>query len=177
VARTANPSDREIIVGGFIGNTQFTDRLAGSIEVITKADALADIFLLTVQPKCSYQFGSTQCGVSPRSVTATVATVTDTGRFTIAVSNPDSLNFTHGKIVFTSGSNDGYIDWTRKWTSGSSLVDLVNGAPFDIEVGDQLTIYEGCDLSRSGSFGCKYHNNVNRFPGFDFTPAEVQGNT
>jgi uncharacterized phage protein (TIGR02218 family) len=179
LANAVNPSDREIIVDGFIGKTQFTDRLVGSIEVTTKGDALADIFLLTVQPKCSFQFGGTQCGVdlAPITLTATVATVTDTGKFTITVTNPDSLDFTHGKVAFTSGANDGYEDWARRWTSGTSLVELVNGSPFDIQVGDTLTISEGCDLSRSGPLGCKHHNNVNRFPGQDYTPAELQGSS
>lgn len=177
LANAFDPSDREIIVAGFVGKTQFTDRLVGNIEVVTKGDALADIFLLTVQPKCSFQFGGTQCGVNlaPLTLTATVATVTDNGRFTISVTNPDNLVFTHGKVAFTSGANAGYEDWARSWTPGTSLVDLVNGAPFDIEVGDELTISDGCDLSRSGARGCKFHNNVNRFPGQDYTPAEVQG--
>lgn len=177
LANSLDPSDREIIVSGFIGRTQFTDRLAGAIEVTTKGDALADIFLLTVQPKCSFQFGCSQCGVdlAPLTLSATVATVTDSGRFTITVSNPDSLVFTHGKVTFTSGANAGYIDWARNWTSGTSLVELVNGAPFDIEPGDTITISDGCDLSRSGPRGCKHHNNVNRFPGQDYTPAEQQG--
>lgn len=174
VARSADPSDREILVGGFIGTTDFTDRITGSIEITTKADALADIFLFTIQPMCSFKFGGTQCGVTPRTVGATVATVTDTGKFTISVTNPDSLDFTHGTVAFTSGANDGYEDWARNWTSGTSLVELVNGTPYDIHVGDTLTIAEGCDLTRSGAHGCKYHNNLNRFPGQDYTPAEVQ---
>lgn len=175
VANALDPSDREIIVSGFIGKTQFTDRLTGSIEVTTKGDALADIFLLTIQPKCSYQFGSAQCGVNLASytLTATVATVTDNGKFTITVSNPSGFNFTHGKVAFTSGDNAGYVDWARNWTYGTSLVDLVNGAPFAIQVGDALTISAGCDQSRSGPFGCKHYNNVNRFPGQDYTPAEL----
>lgn len=175
VARSADPSDREIIVGGFVGNTQFTDRLVGSIEITTKADAMADIFLLTIQPMCSFKFGGPECGVTPRTVSATVASVTDTGRFTVTVSNPDNLDFTHGKVTFTSGANDGYEDWTRNWTAGTSLIELVNGTPYDIAVGDAVTLAEGCDLTRSGAHGCAYHNNVNRFSGQDYTPAELAG--
>lgn len=175
VARTADPSDREVIVDGFVGTTDFTDRLAGSIEVTTKGDALADIFLLTIQPMCSFKFGGPECGVdlTPLTLAATVASVTDTGRFTITVTNPGNLDFTHGKVAFTSGANDGYVDWARNWTAGTSLVDLVNGSPFAIAVRDTLTISAGCDLTRNG--GCKKYNNLNRFPGQDYTPAEVQG--
>jgi uncharacterized phage protein (TIGR02218 family) len=174
VARSADPSDREIIVDGFVGATQFTDRITGSIEITTKADAMADIFLFTIQPMCSFKFGGTECGVdlAPLTLTATVATVTDTGKFTITVINPSNFDFTHGKVTFTSGANDGYEDWARNWTAGTSLVELVNGTPFDIAVGDALTISAGCDLTRNG--GCKKYNNLNRFPGQDYTPAEVQ---
>jgi uncharacterized phage protein (TIGR02218 family) len=174
VARSADPADREIIVDGFIGQTQFTDRITGSIEITTKADAMADIFLFTIQPMCSFKFGGPECGVdlTPLTLTATVATVTDTGKFTITVTNPSNFDFTHGKVAFTSGANDGYEDWARNWTAGTSLVELVNGTPFDIEVGDTLTISAGCDLTRSG--GCKKYNNLNRFPGQDHTPAETQ---
>jgi uncharacterized phage protein (TIGR02218 family) len=173
VARSADPSDREIIVDGFIGNTQFTDRITGSIEITTKADAMADIFLFTIQPMCSFKFGGTECGVdlAPLTLTATVASVTDTGKFTIAVTNPSNFDFTHGKVTFTSGANDGYEDWARNWTAGTSLVDLVNGTPFDIAIGDTVTISAGCDLTRNG--GCKKYNNLNRFPGQDYTPAEL----
>lgn len=174
VARSADPADREIIVDGFVGATQFTDRLTGNIEVVTKGDALADIFLLTIQPMCSFKFGGTECGVdlAPLTLTATVASVTDTGQFTITVTNPGNLDFTHGKVAFTSGANDGFEDWARNWTAGTSLVELVNGTPFDIGVGDTLTISAGCDLTRNG--GCKKYNNLNRFPGQDYTPAETQ---
>lgn len=174
VARSADPSDREIIIDGFIGTTQFTDRLVGSIEITTKADAVADIFLLTIQPMCSFNFGDPDtCGVdlAPLTLAATVASVTDTGKFTITVTNPSGLDFTHGKVSFTSGANDGYVDWARNWTVGTALVELVNGTPFDIEIGDSLTISAGCDLTRNG--GCKKYNNLNRFPGQDYTPAEL----
>ncbi|RVC47573.1 DUF2163 domain-containing protein [Mesorhizobium sp. M4A.F.Ca.ET.090.04.2.1] len=175
LADFTNPSDREIVLSGFVGETEFTDRLAGSFKLITKADALADIILFTVQPKCSFRFGSSQCGVdlTPLTLPATVATVTNNGKFTITVTNPSGLNFTHGKVVFTGGDNAGWSDNARRWVSGTSLVELVLPAPFDVQVGDTINISAGCDLSRSGSFGCKHYNNVNRYPGFDFTPGEL----
>jgi hypothetical protein len=52
-----DPSDREILITGFVGKTGFSDRLTGQIEIITKADALADIILPTIQPECGYQLG------------------------------------------------------------------------------------------------------------------------
>lgn len=174
IADFTDPTDREILLSGFFGQTGFTDRLAGKIELATKADALADIILFTVQPKCSFKFGGTECGVNlaPLTLTATVATVTNNAKFTITVTNPDALVFTHGGVTFTSGNNDGAKGWVRRWTSGTSLVEMVTAFPFDIQVGDTLTIHAGCQLTRAA---CKAYNNVNRFPGFDFTPGELLG--
>jgi uncharacterized phage protein (TIGR02218 family) len=174
IADFADPSDREILITGFVGKTGFTDRLAGQIEIITKADALADIILPTVQPECGYQLGGPGCGVdlAPYTLTATVATVTSNSKFTITVTNPSNFDFTHGKVVFTSGANDGAQDNAQLWVSGTGTVQLVTGTPFDIQVGDTLTISKGCPLSRDG---CISFDNINRYPGFDRTPGELLG--
>jgi uncharacterized phage protein (TIGR02218 family) len=174
LADFTNPSVREIVLSGFVGETEFTDRLAGSFKLLTKADALSDIILPTVQPGCWYKYGSPQCGfdLSTRTLSATVATVTSNSKFTITVSNPDSFDFTHGRVTFTSGDNAGAIDNTRRWVSGTSLVEMVTGFPFDIHVGDTLTITDGCPLTRAACFS---RNNINRYPGFDHTPGELLG--
>lgn len=174
VADFDDPSVREILITGFVGKTGFTDRLAGQIEIITKADALADIILPTIQPDCGYKFGSAQCGVNlaPFTVTATIATVINNGKFTITVTNPDDLDFTHGGVSMTSGANDGAKDWVRLWVAGTGLVQMVTGFPFDIEVGDTLTIHAGCPLNRDG---CISFANINRYSGFDYTPGELLG--
>ncbi|RUU14368.1 DUF2163 domain-containing protein [Mesorhizobium sp. M6A.T.Ca.TU.002.02.2.1] len=174
IADFTDPTDREILVSGFIGLTTSTDRLAGSIEIATKADAFADIILPTVQPKCWYKYGSTQCGVdlATRTLTAAVATVTNNSKFTITVTNPDALDFTHGGVTFTSGAKDGAKDWVRRWVSGTGLVEMVTGFPFDIEVGDTMTIHDGCPQSRAA---CDDRDNINRYPGQDYTPGELLG--
>lgn len=174
LADFTNPSDREILITGFVGKTSYSDRLAGSIEIMTKADAFADIILPTVQPKCWYQFGSDPCPVDlgPLTLSATVATVTNNARFTITVTNPDALNFTHGGVTFTSGANTGAKDNVMLWVPGTGTVQMVTGFPFDIEVGDTLTIHAGCKQDRAA---CKAYGAINRYPGQDFTPGELLG--
>jgi uncharacterized phage protein (TIGR02218 family) len=169
-----DPSVREVLITGFVGKTGFSDRLTGQIEIITKADALADIILPTVQPECGYQLGGPYCGVdlAPFTLTATVASVTSNSKFTITVTNPDNFDFTHGKVVFTSGANDGAQDNAQLWVSGTGTVQLVTGMPFDIQVGDTLNISKGCPLSRDG---CISFDNINRYPGQDYTPGELLG--
>ncbi|RUM97919.1 DUF2163 domain-containing protein [Pseudaminobacter arsenicus] len=174
IADFTNPVDREVIVQGFIGLTDYTDRLAGRIEVVTKADALADLVLLTVQTKCPFEFGGPRCGVNlaPYTVTGTVATVISRSRFTITVSNPSGLNFLHGSITFTSGANAGAKRQVRNWIAGTGMVELVTGFPFDIEPGDAFSIHAGCALTRPA---CAFYNNENRFGGFDKTPGDMLG--
>ncbi|PWJ88349.1 putative phage protein (TIGR02218 family) [Mesorhizobium loti] len=174
VADYDDPSVREILIDGFVGKTGFTDRLAGQIEIITKADALADIILPTIQPECGYKFGGPQCGVNltPYTVTAVIATKTDNSKFTITVSNPDALDFTHGGVEMTSGACAGAKDDVMLWVPGTSVVKMVTGFPLDIEVGDTLTIHAGCPLTRDG---CISFNNINRYPGQDHTPGELLG--
>lgn len=174
LADFTDPADREIVLSGFVGKTGFTDRLAGRFELVTQSDAFADIVLPTVQPKCWYEFGTSPCPVdlATYTLTATVATVVNNGKFTITVTNPDALDFTHGKVEFTSGDNDGAKERVRRWTSGTGLVEMVVGFPFDIEVGDTLTISAGCKQDRTA---CKAYGAIDSYPGQDFTPGELLG--
>lgn len=172
LADFTNPSDREILISGFVGKTGYSDRLAGSIEIITKGDALADIILPTAQPKCWYQLGRGLCPVDigPLTSTATVATVTNNANFTITTAG--ARDYTHGKAIFTSGDNAGAEDNIRLWVPGTGTVHMVTGFPFDIQVGDTLTISPGCKQDRAD---CARYGAINSFPGLDHTPGELLG--
>ncbi|TPL40703.1 DUF2163 domain-containing protein [Mesorhizobium sp. B2-4-6] len=169
-----DPSDREILVSGFVGLTRSDDRIGGYMEFVTKADALADIVLPTVQPKCWYHFGTAPCPVDrgPLTLTAVVATVTNASKFTVTVTNPGNLNFTHGDVNFTSGDNAGAVDLVRLWTPGTSLVEMVVGFPFELQIGDELTISAGCAQDRPA---CAGYGAEDSYSGFDFTPGELLG--
>ncbi|MGX9145947.1 DUF2163 domain-containing protein [Mesorhizobium sp. 128a] len=174
LADFTNPTDREIILDGFVGKTGFTDRLAGKFELVTQGDVFADLILPTVQPKCWYHFGSAPCPVDlgPLTLSATVAAVVNNAKFTITVSNPDALKLTHGKVIFASGDNAGAKGETRRFTSGTGLVEMVRAFPFDIEVGDTLTISAGCAQDRTD---CAAYGAINSYPGQDYTPGELLG--
>lgn len=167
-----NPSGREIILDGWVGKTSFTDRLAGKFELVTQADIFADLILPTVQPKCWYEFGTDPCPVdlAPLTTSVTVATVTSNAKFT--VTGAGVFDYNHGKAIFTSGDNAGAKGRIRRWTSGTSLVELVTSLPFDIAVGNTLTISAGCKQDRTS---CKAYGAINSYPGMDYTPGELLG--
>lgn len=170
-----SPSSREIMAVGFIGNTHFSDSISGTLEIATKGEQLGDIVLDKVQPKCNHVFGSPECGfdLTTRQLSGTVATVTTNGKFTVTISNPSNINFNFGgAIKMTSGNNAGDSRVIRKWTSGSSLVELIEGFSLDVEVGDTLLMHGGCARTRAV---CVVNGRKNNFSGYDYTPGELYG--
>lgn len=177
LADIESPDDREIMATGYIGRVQFSDSISGTLEIATKGEQLGDIILDKVQPKCNHAFGSVECGfdLSTRELSGTVATVTSNGKFTVAISNPGGINFNFGgAIKMTSGNNAGDSRVIRKWTSGSSLVELVEGFSLDVEVGDSFTMHGGCARTRAV---CVANGRKNNFSGYDYTPGELYGGT
>jgi uncharacterized phage protein (TIGR02218 family) len=167
IADTATPANRNIIAQGFVGRVDFTDRLDGKLELVTLADALKDVVLTVVQPSCPWKFCGRQCGAVEATWTraGTVTTAASRRRFTATITSPGGLNFTHGKVSWTSGDNAGAEGWVRQWTSGTGLVEMVTDFAFDIEVGNAFSILAGCRKNRTD---CAAYNNINRYGGFDF---------
>ena len=80
---------------------------------------------------------------------------------------PGSGTWQLGRIVFTSGANQGFQRTIGSW-DGQYAFTLVSPFPFPITAGDQMTFYPGCDkqLSTCQSFG----NRLN-FGGEPWIPA------
>lgn len=170
-----DPASREIMATGFIGKTSYSDSISGTLEIATRGEQLGDIILDKVQPKCNLVFGSPECGfdLTTRQLSGTVATVTSNGKFTVAISNPGGINFNFGgAIKMTSGNNASDSRVIRKWTSGSSLVELIEGFSLDVEVGDSFTMHGGCARTRAV---CVTNGRKNNFSGYDHTPGELYG--
>jgi hypothetical protein len=77
----------------------------------------------------------------------------------------EGLDFTHGKVTWTSGANAGATGWVRQWTSGTGEVAMVTDFPFDIEAGDDFNVLAGCKKNRAD---CAAYDNIDRYGGFDF---------
>ncbi|TIX28931.1 DUF2163 domain-containing protein [Mesorhizobium sp.] len=169
------PGNREIMATGYIGNATFSDSISATLEIATKGEQLGDIILDKIQPKCNHVFGSIECGfdLSTREVSGTIVSITSNGKFVVAISNPASINFNFGgAIKMTSGNNAGDSRMIRKWTSGTSLVELIEGFSLDVEVGDTLLMHGGCARTRAV---CAANGRKNNFSGYDYTPGELYG--
>ncbi|RWD00164.1 MAG: DUF2163 domain-containing protein [Mesorhizobium sp.] len=170
-----NPDYREIMATGFIGRVSFSDSIAGTLEFATRGEQLGDIVLDKIQPKCNHVFGSDECGfdLSTRELAGVVASVTSNGKFTVTISNPSGIDFNFGgAIKFTSGANESDSRTVRKWTSGSSLVELTEGFSLDVEVGDTFVMHGGCARTRAV---CVVNGRKDNFSGYDHTPGELYG--
>ena len=94
---------------------------------------------------------------------AVVASVTDNLTFTITVTDSRAVDdwFNYGGVIWESGNNTGRVSEVRNWTQSGGGVELRLATPYDIEVGDVLAIYAGCNKSL---YQCKtrFSNALNR---------------
>lgn len=125
-----------------------------------------------VSAYCDADFGDARCGYTPATLSATVASVTDERAFTVTFSGSYADDFWNkGTVEFTSGNLNG----TRPveiydWTSGGA-VTLWTGLAEAPEVGDTLTISQGCGKTRAD---CLAYDNVINFRGFPDVPGSDQ---
>lgn len=113
---------------------------------------------------------------------AVVATVIDNQReFTITVTEAraDAGDFStdwfkYGAVIWESGNNflaDGLLVMEiKQWTQGSKTVELFLDMPFEIQVGDKMIIYAGCD-KKLATCRDKFANVLN-FRGFPYLPGQ-----
>lgn len=147
---------------------------AAIAEVRDQRDRLNQTLGRILQNQCDADYADqVRCFATPTEMNATVTAVTDAMRFT--VTNPDARAdgvFDKGRVSFSSGGNAG----TRPvpietWTS-AGVVTLFMPLVEAPQVGDTLTLRDGCDLTRLGPNGCRVHGQILNFRGF----PEVPGN-
>jgi uncharacterized phage protein (TIGR02218 family) len=81
--------------------------------------------------------------------------------------SPTANDYALGRIVFTSGANNG-ISRTIRANDGSGNFTLINPLPNPLAPGDAFTVFPGCDLTTSRCLA-KF-NNLNNFKGTPFVP-------
>lgn len=107
--------------------------------------------------------------IQARALTATVLTVTDRRDFTVTLStDADDDFFDVGHVRFDTGANAGFILEIKDWTLTTKQLRFWLTFPYDISIGDTLTMFSGCDKT---IFVCNatYDNPVN-FRGYHLTP-------
>lgn len=78
---------------------------------------------------------------------ATVATVTDNQTFTVTITESRAVDdwFNGGAVTFESGDNEGATMEVKDWVQSSSTITLFMPMAFNVQVGDRLRVYPGCD--------------------------------
>ncbi len=125
----------------------------------------------TYTPECRYDLGDGRCGVNVAALTVAgyVSDTADKSTFTDYMrSEPDGA-FDYGKLVWTSGANQGLAMEVRHWDGLNQVFSLWLPMPNAIRVGDAYTVYPGCD-KRFSTCKAKFGNAVN-FGGFPHLPG------
>lgn len=116
---------------------QFTAELRGLTQ------RLQQTIGRTVQAACDADLGDARCGVDVPAITLSGAVTDFTSR---RIFGGDAVPATAwGLIVWTTGLNEGRRMEVK--SVSTQTIELAQPMPYDIQVGDQYTIYPGCDKS------------------------------
>ncbi len=162
----------------FIGKFSESKELGQSKVIVTAASPL-DLFTNNTPPdvyqtSCANVLGDAKCTVNLAAFavggTVTGAVTPDNNTFSTNISAPDG-DFDLGKLVFTSGPNDGISSTIKRQIGGTfSLVVALPSVP---GLGDTFTAYPGCDLTMARCTN-KFANLIH-FRGEPFIPDPATG--
>jgi uncharacterized phage protein (TIGR02218 family) len=124
-----------------------------------------------VQPTCRHTLFDAGCTLSAAAfaVNGTVSAGSTASQVRATLGQADGY-FSLGRIVFTSGPNNGTSRSIKKHTAGTpALVDLV--VPFYAApgAGDAFTVYPGCERTQDACGPAKF-NNLANFGGEPYVP-------
>jgi uncharacterized phage protein (TIGR02218 family) len=150
-----------------------------TFQVRSNADAYNQTIGRVITPYCSHQFGvfdppHSYCQATPASYDAVVASVTDDMRFTVTWTSspaPDSAeDIRNGEVTFTSGELENTLPVEVFDTTGSppDTLELYQPLVEAPQIGDTLTVTEGCDKTRPA---CKVFGQILNFGGFPDLPG------
>lgn len=132
-----------------------------------------------ITPQCMVEFGSTgdfACNVNggnlaPYTHTGTITSVTNRRIFYISALSITANIKQFGKCTFTGGNNNGRkmdIKFNDN-SGGTGRIELQEEMPYDIQIGDTVSLLNGCSRLLTGSpTGCVYYSNALNFRGFPF---------
>ena len=129
------------------------------------AQALQQVIGRTYSKRCDADLGDSRCTVNlaTYTVAGTVVTVGSRSAFT-AGGVPARPG---GKLTWATGLNAG-LSMEVKAAAGVTL-ELMQGMPYTIQIGDTYNVYAGCDKLPST---CKtVFSNIINFQGFPFIPG------
>lgn len=131
---------------------------------------------LVITAYCRHDFGDAQCQAVPETLAATITAVTDELGFAVSYTGTYASDFwNRGTVSFDTGTLAGIrpveiFDFTSGGAGAGSLV-LLAPLPEAPQVGDTLTLTQGCERIRTA---CMAFNNIANFGGFPDVPGSDQ---
>jgi len=155
---------------GYIGEVEVHDDYA-RCEFRSLSQKLTENIGRIYTYQCDAAFGDSRCGLDLDSLgykeSGTVASVTNRSLF--GTSSAGGSEYARGRVVWTSGLNNG-LAMQIKTFSGSSM-QLILPMPFNVQASDGYTAYYGCAKTRSA---CIAYNNIVNYRGFPDMPGIME---
>ncbi|NWG45990.1 MAG: DUF2163 domain-containing protein [Alphaproteobacteria bacterium] len=172
----ADTSQSLVLMAGAIGEVR-RNKTAFSAELRSLAHRLNQKTGRIFSYDCDADLGDARCGInlalSTYSASGTIASVAESRRLVTVsgLSGYASDWFTHGKLTWTSGDNDGWAFEVKGHAKTGSTVtlELWQRTAEEIAIGDGFTITAGCD-KQFATCGAKFSNEAN-FRGFPHMPG------
>jgi uncharacterized phage protein (TIGR02218 family) len=135
-----------------------------TLQVRSNADAYNQTIGRVISPYCSEQFGVGQCEATPLTYAAEVIAVTDDLRFTVSWTGatPTAANIRNGQVAFDTGDLAGTLP-VEVFNLSGAVLELYQPLVEAPQVGDTLTVTQGCDKTRPA---CKGFGQILNFGGF-----------
>ena len=157
---------------GRLGEVEIRDNQA-KIELRSLTQLLAVPIGRIYTPECNATLGDARCAVSMATYTktGTVGAVTSNKVFAISGAAAGQVEgyYSYGKIVFSSGGNNGLTMQVESYTAATNLVTLLEPMPYTVAAGNTFTLYAGCDR-RFATCKTRFSNKDN-FRGFPHIPG------
>ena len=149
---------------GFIGEVTLHDNYI-SAEFRSLSQILQTNIGRVYMPTCDAQFCDSRCTLTQATYTVaeTVSAVTDRSEFTVSISS--DATYTNGRVIWTSGLNNG-LEMEIK--ALGATCKLVLPMPFNIAISDTVNMVKGCAKTKAA---CQAYSNYVNFQGFHDLPG------
>lgn len=170
-----NPTGKIILRRGNMGEITLRDGLYVT-EIRSLVQRLTRKTIRIVTPDCDAEVYDARCGIASTSFqnTGTVAGIVEANRvydITISGTARSAGYFVDGKLEFTSGDANGYIEDVKAHTkdSGNERITVFLKVPFAVAVSDTVLLKRGCSKLFSECVGV--FSNGDNYRGFPDVPG------
>jgi uncharacterized phage protein (TIGR02218 family) len=158
------------VFSGRVSEIQSISRIKAEITIASDSELLNSKVPRNVyQPGCMNTLYDPVCGVAKtsNSTSKTATSTTDTARTTFSFASGLPDQYALGKITCVTGPNANMSRTIKSSTTSS--VTVIQPWPFAVQIGNQFTLWKGCDKTKAT---CESRfNNLIRFRGMPFVPA------